>query len=436
MLRAEVATAKPVSSMMAAWLLMIPLFFFACRGILWFQGAEGNSLEGTGFNTTTAAKGAGTAFVLVFVFCCVLLLLSTRINSILRICRENKLFVTLALYSLASCVWSQFPSLTLQFGIYIILNVLFVFYLLSRFTPLMIMKIFYAMGWIVVVSSITFALALPRYGIDHRASTEGAWQGIFVYKQPCAIMCTFLLSVAFYLPATSGRSKFLRALFVTMTIFLIYMTQARTGWVLLASLLLYVCVMKLLTAFRSSERAPIIAVLFICFTAAVALLGANYRSILLALGKDVTLTGRTEIWQLVMTSVLKRPILGYGYRAFWNGLQGESANLALTVGWTPTGAHNGYLDVWLNLGIIGLVIVLITFAFAFRDGVTCLQNNLRTPGFAGRDVWYLSIIFLTFIVNMVEYTVMIPNYLAWMMYILACVGLASDAREIRVQARA
>ena len=424
------SSEQPLSGLVATWLLMIPLFFFACRGILWFQGAEGNSLQATGFNSTAAAKGAGTALVLVSVFSCVLLLLLTRLYSVLRMCWENKSFVILAVYSLISCAWSQFPRLTLQFGIYIILNVLFVYYLYSRFSPSAIMELFSAIGWIAVVGSIVFALALPQYGIDHRASTSGAWQGIFVYKQPCAIMCTFLLSVAFYLPAATFRAKVLRGLFVVLTIFLVAMTQARTGWVLLACLLAYVVVMRFVIAFDVKDRMRVIVLTAMSLATVAVGITLYYQQILLLMGKDATLTGRTEIWKMVMVSAFKRPLLGYGYRAFWNGLQGESAHLALAVGWSPTGAHNGYLDVWLNLGLVGVIMVLLTMVVAMRDAITCLRHEV-TP----RVQWYLSIVFLTVIVNSVEYTVMIPNYLAWIMYMLACVGLAREAKTIRAQAR-
>ena len=72
------------------------------------------------------------------------------------------------------------------------------------------------------------------------------------------------------------------------------------------------------------------------------------------LGKDPTLTGRTQIWKSVGAEIMKHPILGYGYCAFWRGYQGESANSALTNGWAVTSAHNGFLQTWLTLGAVGL----------------------------------------------------------------------------------
>jgi exopolysaccharide production protein ExoQ len=422
---------QPISQLVVTWLLMIPLFFFACRGILWFQASQGNSVAGTGFNSMAAAKGGGEATVLVTVFLCVLLLLMTRVISVLEMCSSNRVFLALALYALASCAWSQFPSRSLQFGIYIVLNLLFVFYLHSRFHPRALMQLFALIGWIVVLSSIVFAVALPKYGVDHRASTSGAWQGVFVYKNTCSIMVTFLLAVVFYMPVRSLRDKLLRAAYFLLSVFLVIKTQARTGWIVLAVLLAYVVIMKLIGSLKANDRTAVVVMLATGFMVFVVGGGLYYSQILLALGKDSTLTGRTGIWKLVVVSAMKSPLLGYGYRAFWTGLQGESAYITLMEQWTVPGAHNGFLESWLDLGLIGLGMVLVTMVVAFRNGVTCLSHG-ATPIVK----WYISILVMTIVTNTAEMTLMFPNYLTWIMYVLACVGLARESKRIRSQARA
>ena len=74
-------------------------------------------------------------------------------------------------------------------------------------------------------------------------------------------------------------------------------------------------------------------------------------------------------------SIAKRPLLGYGYQAFWLGLEGESYRVILAVSWVLAQAQNGFLDVMLEMGMLGLVIVLLVFGFAFRDGVVCLLRS-------------------------------------------------------------
>ena len=111
------------------------------------------------------------------------------------------------------------------------------------------------------------------------------------------------------------------------------------------------------------------------FFAATALIVVWPDFLFTLLGKDVTLTGRTGIWSAVLDSIAKRPLLGYGYQAFWLGLEGESYRVILAVSWVLAQAQNGFLDVTLEMGIAGLTIVLLVFGFAFRDGVVCLLRS-------------------------------------------------------------
>jgi O-antigen ligase len=84
------------------------------------------------------------------------------------------------------------------------------------------------------------------------------------------------------------------------------------------------------------------------------------------LGRDATLSGRTDLWQLVMDAIGDRPMLGYGYSAFW-GADGPAANLVYPViGWTPAAAHNGFLEVAINLGIAGEVLLIFLLAIGLR----------------------------------------------------------------------
>jgi O-antigen ligase len=73
-----------------------------------------------------------------------------------------------------------------------------------------------------------------------------------------------------------------------------------------------------------------------------------------SLGRDPTLTGRSTIWNAVL-STQTNPLLGTGYESFWLGDR-------LIKVWRQTGpgineAHNGYLEIYLNQGIIGLLLL-------------------------------------------------------------------------------
>lgn len=110
---------------------------------------------------------------------------------------------------------------------------------------------------------------------------------------------------------------------------------------------------------------PIYAIFIIgVFIVFIFIIIVNYSSLLSFFGRDVTLTGRIPLWKAVIPYIQERPLLGYGYRSFWLMTFGPSLNVWEIVGWKAPHAHNGYIDLWLQLGIVGLILCLI-FIFDF-----------------------------------------------------------------------
>jgi O-antigen ligase len=76
------------------------------------------------------------------------------------------------------------------------------------------------------------------------------------------------------------------------------------------------------------------------------------------IGRDPTFTGRTDIWDALLQAISHKPLLGYGYLAFW-GLDSEPRYwLAQAVDWDAPSGHNGWLDLAISLGIVGVMMTL------------------------------------------------------------------------------
>jgi O-antigen ligase len=89
-----------------------------------------------------------------------------------------------------------------------------------------------------------------------------------------------------------------------------------------------------------------------------------------ASGRDLTLTGRTDLWADLLDIAAESPIFGVGYGSFWIG---NTHNLWERHLWGPTQGHNGYIDVYLELGAVGLLIlaaVIIRGYLATLDRMT------------------------------------------------------------------
>ena len=106
-------------------------------------------------------------------------------------------------------------------------------------------------------------------------------------------------------------------------------------------------------------------------TAIITWVLSNLQLVSDLIGRSVTLTGRLQLWAVCFYMALRQPWLGYGYSAFWLGLNGPSRIVWQIIRWHPPHPHNGLLSVWLDLGLIGAALLLAAPG-AFRGVVPAL----------------------------------------------------------------
>lgn len=82
----------------------------------------------------------------------------------------------------------------------------------------------------------------------------------------------------------------------------------------------------------------------------------SYEFILEAMGRDASLTGRTDIWAYTLDWAFKRPFTGYGYDAFWNGELSPGAQYAAN--WNTPHSHNSWIEVFIALGLPGVFLIM------------------------------------------------------------------------------
>jgi O-antigen ligase len=112
--------------------------------------------------------------------------------------------------------------------------------------------------------------------------------------------------------------------------------------------------------------------------------------------------------------------MGYGYSAFWSGLNGESMQTVLTTGWMEGQAQNGYLDTLLQLGLVGLIPLLAVFFRGFVQAATTIERKLLGPATS------LAIVLLPLILmeNIGESSLLLPLGIPWFYALIALVILA------------
>jgi exopolysaccharide production protein ExoQ len=407
------------------WILLVPMLFFAANGSWSFLGASTNNGI-SGFQAIAETdSGGGHKAISMGCYLIVLAALFFNRKRLFRTCTQNWLILALPLLAILSIAWSQFPKITVLYAFYIAVDTLFAVYLVSRFRPEQQMSLFLLTGAFALVISIGEAILYPAGGVDLKEGSR-AWEGMYSHKNIAAMLTLLFLIPIFCVPMKTAAQRAFRMVYTLLSLGFIVMTTARTGWLQTAIVLLAVAGIRMLRKFPSRERNTLIfalvPVIIICIVGAT----VAYPYLAVLMGKDPTMTGRTIIWAACIRSALKRPFFGYGFFAFWVELHGEAANTAMAAGDVNLGnAENGVLQLWLELGLVGLAILTAMVVKTCRNALHVAFRK-DAPGYVD---WYIALLVFTLLSVVDGSKFLLPHSLYWMMYLIADLGLAAAARQ-------
>jgi O-antigen ligase len=415
----------------STWGLLFPLLYFALDGVSPFVNS------GTAMRAVQTSSAGGVfidRFSNILIFGVCMLFVIRRHQSVSALSLKMKLITSFPILAFLLSPVSQQMTRSSSASIVLLGGILLIFYIMSRYTLNEVLELFLILGVGTIVASILFAVALPQYGLDRMGGHSSAWKGIFSAKNYLGNMALFFLTVAVsYRP----RTNFLKSLRVSQVVFCllaIACSRAATSYLLTAVYIAYAMTLGMVRGLRKKDYFVAFVLLFVVFAAGTAVIVLQPGFLISLLGKDATLTGRTEIWEAVLGSIAKQPLFGYGYQAFWLGFKGESYRIILTVTWALGQAQNGFLDVTLQMGVIGLTVVLLLFGFTVRDGVQCLLSSHDQEQLRAVE-WYMAIVLLTAIYNLDESFLFEPKHLGSMLFLLACVGLKLERLRLQSSSR-
>ncbi|WP_160142333.1 O-antigen ligase family protein [Pigmentiphaga humi] len=224
---------------------------------------------------------------------------------------------------------------------------------------------------VLLAVSCVVALIFPKIGVTYELG--GAWRGIMWQKNDMGSVAGFasMLWLRDWLTTREGSWRALLAL--VFCLFMLVMAKSATSLlVTIIGMTLYLLLRRRLLAGR---HAGALVFLALALPLLYAFLGFFLMTGRLPQWSDLTyavtawfdkspdLTGRGDIWDLIMLSIAQHPLLGAGYAAFWLDGGGPAEYIGRTLGWMPTHAHNGFVDILNELGGLGLVIVLAMLAW-------------------------------------------------------------------------
>jgi exopolysaccharide production protein ExoQ len=340
-----------------------------------------------------------------------------------RAVSATPLILLLVVFVFASVAWSINPPVTLRRAIALLMTTLLGWSLAARYGWLWMLRLL-GLAWLTVsLGSFLVGLLMPAIGRMDEVHV-GAWQGLFFHKNKLGgeMARSSLLFGVLALGDRDWRRLWLSAF--GLAVLLVILSTSKTA---LLGVLLGVGVLALGLLVRHSARATLLSI-WLGGTAMTLLTMALLfvpNAVFGLLGRDATLTGRTDIWAAIGEALAERPWLGYGYGVFWRSESEPGNTLREKVAWEAPSAHNGWLEICLAIGPVALGIFILSYGASVARGLSGLRHNwghLFAIGFLAQYTLF----------SVSESIILKQNSLLWATYVAVAaklaMGLTSQAR--------
>lgn len=339
---------------------------------------------------------------------------------------KNDIFIwILTPIILSSYFWSEFPDYTLKNMQEVWQMTTFGLYFATRFSSKDQIKLVATTLGIGAFFSTYFAFISPSVG-QHVTVHIGAWKGVYDYKNTLGSMMVLNYLAFFLLPVNKPNDHLYKWAGFGVSLFLILRCTSKTALVLSFIIIL------ILLFYRNYRWRGKISVIYLDI--GILLIGCvgtvvltQWVAILSGLGKDPTLTGRLPMWGFLLATIADRPWLGYGRGAIWapESKYSRQAGSIVMENYLPPHAHNGYIDLGLDVGLISLSLFLVSFAITY---LRALKRAYAAKN--SEDLWPLAVLLFLAMNNLSESYLLRGANIYWVMYITVALTVKQTNRNI------
>lgn len=415
----------------AVWIPTIWLLLIASKPLaIWFSHSAGEGEYGSPLDRN---------FIVLLIIIGVGILLKRRF-SFSKAIEGNTWLILLTLYMLLSTLWSSVGIYT-SFVRWVRATPALImgFVLLTESNPREAMlSVLRRTTYILIPFSVLLIKYFPHYGVEYsRWTGELMWVGVTLQKNGIGRLCmisTFFLIWSFFKRRQKKQTVEVKYQ-ATAEIFLLGLTlwllkgpsiyamsatallSASAGFIVFAFILL-------LNRFKISPKPNLVtAIMLLCIIVGIVTVftsGSTVASLTGSVGRDTTLTGRTDVWNSLLPVAMQRPLLGYGFGGFWTQEIRDHFMIS--------DAHNGYLDVILDTGFLGLFLTTMFLLSSCHKAITLLKKDLLWS-----SLWSC-FLFMAVIHNISESSISaFATHLTALLIFLAIVSTPSIEGEVSIE---
>lgn len=345
---------------------------------------------------------------------------------------RDKLLLLLIGTALFSVFWSVYPDRTIGIGKGMMRVTFFGVYLSTRYSLKEQLHLFAWASSIIAILSLAICLAIPSQGIQaaHQGEIAG-WRGVLGHKNHFGRLMIFSSGVFLLLSLSSYKYRRILWTGFALCSSLLLLSNSKTA---LSTFL----VLLMLLPFWLMLRQKSFNIRMFTLHVALLLVGGTFVSItyyiepiLTSMGKDMTWTGRVPLWTILLNRFAEKPLFGYGYQGFWSKEQTAQIGREMAYGWGGGHAHNGFIEISLELGLFGLAILLLGLLRSYWRAVNYARLTKNIEG-----LWPLQILTIIMIANItISNTFLSPTFI-WMLHVsITCTLALQCDRQKRIQSR-
>jgi exopolysaccharide production protein ExoQ len=338
---------------------IILLFFTICGTSIPFQKAE---------VSTESTSSAFNQVLYSGLFLFSLISLTSRKNDVYNIIKEEKFLTLFIVFAFASMLWSDYSFTTFKriFQVFAVFLTCIAF-LINVDSAEEIIKPFKYILYPYMILTFLSILAIPM-----ARGADGMWRGMTGFKNELGQIgvMSVVLCYIFYLMETSSRKKTFALFMILLSTVITIGTKSSTstlGIAFLIGLGGLVFVDKIFAPIGIGRTISSVALaLFLMLFVGIMVLAPDLSTAVPELfGKDASFSGRSDLWEYLLSERNINNILGSGYEAFWIPESHRILSMWEVFTWIPLQAHNGYIDLYLSTGYVGLGIIIIMVIWYF-----------------------------------------------------------------------
>ena len=300
--------------------------------------------------------------------------------------KKNKFILPFVLFSGLSIFWSVYWEISLQRWLILLFTILAGGYIGLNYDINKIIELISVFGIYTLLFSALLVFFVPDLGVQNYYTIQGAWQGIYWHKNHMGLITAFanllfLINIIRCLQIGKGSVFPWVLLYLFSLVFAIKTDSVATYMTMIILHGAVILLLLLLKYGKNLRRSHYLAFFAILILASL-ILFTNLDLIFGLFNRSTSLTGRVPMWTyLFNTFFSKRPILGYGFNAFWY-IEKYRIELKYAAGYPDqiVIADNGFIDMLVNIGILGFALFAVFYIGMWRRSI---QHALKATDING-----------------------------------------------------